>query len=58
VLGESGPLTKPQPALTIAQAEVVARLLDELAGVYRDEELGALARELSKLLDPNITDQS
>ena len=58
VLGESGPPTKPQPGLTIAQAEVVARLLDELAGVYRDEELGALARELSKLLDPNITDQS
>jgi hypothetical protein len=28
----------------------VARLLDELAGVYRGEKLGALARELSTLL--------
>jgi hypothetical protein len=58
LLGESGSSTKPQPALTVAQAEVVARLLDELAGVYRDEELGALARELSQLLAPNFTDQS
>jgi hypothetical protein len=36
--------------LTAAQATVVARLLDELAGVYRGEELGALARELSTFL--------
>jgi hypothetical protein len=37
--------------LTRAQAEVVARLLDELAGVYRGEPLGALAEQLSALLD-------
>jgi hypothetical protein len=36
--------------LTAAEAEVVARLLDELAGVYRGEKLGELARELSTLL--------
>jgi hypothetical protein len=36
--------------LTAAEADVVARLLDELAGVYRGEKLGALARELSTLL--------
>jgi hypothetical protein len=37
--------------LTAAQAAVVARLLDELAGVYRGESLGTLADELSALLD-------
>jgi hypothetical protein len=37
--------------LTAAQAAVAARLLDELAGVYRGESLGVLARELSALLD-------
>lgn len=37
--------------LTAAQATVVARLLDELSGVYRGEDLGALAHELSALLD-------
>ena len=37
--------------LTGAQADVVARLLDELAGVYRDENLGRLAREVAALLD-------
>jgi hypothetical protein len=30
---------------------VAARLLDELAGVYRDESLGRLAREVSARLD-------
>jgi hypothetical protein len=43
--------------LTAAQAEVVARLLDELAGVYRGENLGTLARELSRLLDSQIGEQ-
>lgn len=38
---------EPSPA----QAAVVARLLDELAGVYRGESLGALAHELSVQLD-------
>jgi hypothetical protein len=37
--------------LTGAHAAVVARLLDELAGVYRGEALGTLARELSVLLN-------
>ena len=37
--------------LTGAHAAVVAALLDELAGVYRGEALGTLARELSVLLD-------
>lgn len=40
--------------LTAAQAEVVARLLDELAGVYRGENLGTLARELAILLDSQV----
>jgi hypothetical protein len=33
------------------QAAVAARLLDELAGVYRGESLGTLAQEISALLD-------
>jgi hypothetical protein len=37
--------------LTAGQAAVVARLLDEVAGVYRGESLGMLAHELSVLLD-------
>jgi hypothetical protein len=40
--------------LTGAQGTVVARLLDELAGVYRGESLGALAHELSTLLDGKL----
>jgi hypothetical protein len=35
----------------------VARLLDELAGVYRGEDLGALAGELSQVLDSQIGEQ-
>lgn len=45
---------RPQGAartLTAAHAAVVARLLDELAGVYRGEDLGTLAHELSVQLD-------
>lgn len=34
-----------------AQSHVVARLLDELAGVYRGEEIGTLAAELAEVLD-------
>jgi hypothetical protein len=40
--------------LTAAQGAVVARLLDELAGVYRGESLGTLAHELSVLLDSQL----
>ena len=43
--------------LTAAQAAVVARLLDELAGVYRGERLGTLAQELSALLDSRLRDR-
>ena len=37
--------------LSAGLGAVAARLLDELAGVYRGEDLGALAHELSVLLD-------
>lgn len=42
---------------TDAQANVVARLLDELAGVYRGEDLGELAREMSQMLDSRLRQQ-
>jgi hypothetical protein len=45
------------PTLTAGQAEVTARLLDELAGVYRGESLGLLAHELSALLDNRFGDR-
>ncbi len=48
-LTETGHSTGPA-LLTAPQAAVVARLLDEMAGVYRGESLGALAHELSVLL--------
>jgi hypothetical protein len=46
-------------ALTLmaGQAAVAARLLDELAGVYRGESLGMLAQELSALLDGRLRDR-
>jgi hypothetical protein len=43
--------------LTAAQAAVAARLLDELAGVYRGESLATLAHELSALLDGRSGEQ-
>ena len=49
-LAEGGPIVGGHRLLTAAEADVVARLLDELAGVYRGEQLGALARELSVLV--------
>jgi hypothetical protein len=49
-LAGGGPTAGGHRMLTLAEAEVVARLLDELAGVYRREKLGALARELSALI--------
>jgi hypothetical protein len=51
-LADSSPTTAVPHALTPAQAQVVARLLDELAGVYQGEDLATLAAELSQLLDP------
>ena len=41
-------------ALTSAQVAVTIRLLEELAGVYRDEDLGALATELCELFDDRL----
>lgn len=56
-LGEGSKTTGSHRVLKQAQADVVARLLDELAGVYRGEDLGALARELSRLLDDQFGDK-
>jgi hypothetical protein len=53
-LGEDSQPAGSSPLLTRAQAAVVARLLDELAGVYRDEDLGKLAAELSRMLDSKL----
>ena len=50
-LADGGRSTEPALVLTTGQAAVAARLLDELAGVYRGESLGLLAHELSVLLD-------
>ena len=43
--------------LSRVQAGVVARLLDELAGVYRGEDIGVLAGELSQLIDSRLAEQ-
>jgi hypothetical protein len=40
--------------LTAGQATVIARLLEEVTGVYRGESLGMLAHELSMLLDHQL----
>ena len=56
-LTDGGRTKGPAVTLTAAQAAVVARLLDELAGVYRGESLGTLAHELSVLLDSQVGEQ-
>ncbi|GIM96723.1 hypothetical protein [Paractinoplanes toevensis] len=56
-LVEGDRLTARTLTLTAAQAAVTARLLDELAGVYRGESLGALAQELSALLESRLRDR-
>ncbi|HEU4541691.1 MAG TPA: hypothetical protein VFR23_11255, partial [Jiangellaceae bacterium] len=53
-LGEDSPGTGSHDVPTGAQTKVVARLLDELAGVYRGEDLGELAREMSQLLETRL----
>lgn len=53
-LTDGGRSTGDALVLKAAQAAVVARLLDELAGVYRGESLGTLAQELSVLLDTQL----
>jgi hypothetical protein len=45
------------PKATAAHAAVAARLLSELAGVYRGESLGALAQEVAALLDSQFPTQ-
>jgi hypothetical protein len=54
----SGQSTEPAMMLTAAQATVAARLLEELAGVYRGEALGQLAQEVSKLLGSRSGDRA
>lgn len=56
-LREDSQPTGSPPVLTRAQADIVARLLDELAGVYRGEDLGRLAAEMSRLLDSRLGEQ-
>jgi hypothetical protein len=57
-LGEGSSTTKSSPpVLTHGQAEAIARLLDELAGVYRSEDLGTLAGELSQMIDSRLGTQ-
>jgi hypothetical protein len=56
-LGEDSRGTGSHNVPTGAQANVVARLLDELAGVYRGEDLGELAREMSQMLDTRLREQ-
>jgi len=46
-----GGSAEPTAALTAAQVAVAVSLLEELAGVYRGEDLGTLATELSALLN-------
>jgi hypothetical protein len=53
-LTDGGRAMEDSQVLTFAEATVVARLLEELAGVYRGESLGALAHELATRLDRHI----
>jgi hypothetical protein len=56
-LGEGAQTMGSPTVLTRAQADVLARLLDELAGVYKGEDLGTLASELSQMLDSQVGEQ-
>jgi hypothetical protein len=57
-LAADGGSTERTPALTGAQVAVAISLLEELAGVYRGEDLGTLATELSVLLDGQVGKQA
>jgi hypothetical protein len=57
LLTDGGWSTGDAPKVTAAQVAVAARLLNELAGVYRGESLGALAQELAALLDSQLPTQ-
>jgi hypothetical protein len=50
-LGKQSLDTDMPTVLEPAQSHVAARLLDELAGVYRGEQIGILAAELAGILD-------
>jgi len=52
-LDETSPAGDPH-MLTSTQATVAARLLEELAGVYRGEALGVLAHDMAIQLDGHI----
>ncbi len=56
-LDEVSPTTGSSPVLTHGQADVIARLLAELAGVYRGENLGTLAGALSRMIDSQLGEQ-
>jgi hypothetical protein len=58
VLAEVQPTPGDPVMLTAAHASVAAHLLAELAGVFRGEDLGALAQEVSALLGPAATSRS
>lgn len=57
LLTNGGRSTGDTPKATTAQVAVAARLLSELAGVYRGESLGALAQELAALLNSQLPTQ-
>lgn len=57
LLTDGGRSTGDTPKATAAQVAVAARLLSELAGVYRGESLGELAQELATLLDSQLPTQ-
>jgi hypothetical protein len=57
-LTDDGGSTQRTTVLTAAQVAVAISLLEELAGVYRGEDLGTLATELSALLDHQVGQQA
>jgi len=57
-LTEDGAWTEPTTALTAAHVAVAISLLEELAGVYRGEDLGTLATDLSVLLASQLGKQA
>jgi hypothetical protein len=53
-LDEGSSRAESSPVLSHGQAAVIARLLDELAGVYQGEDLGTLAGALSKVIGSQL----
>jgi hypothetical protein len=56
-LAGDAPDDKALSKVTVGLSEVAALLLDELAGVYRGEDLGALAAEVAGLLRERSTER-